>query len=74
MGYKKIIKLDINLKKDIISYLLLIMQIVIICMELKYDYLFMTVVLAAVLILHKETIAVMVNMVTERVKQICRKK
>lgn len=71
---KKIIKLDINLKKDIISYLLLIMQIVIICMELKYDYLFMTVVLAAVLILHKETIAVMVNMVTERVKQICRKK
>ena len=66
---RKIIKLSLNLKKDILSYLLLIMQICVMCMEIKHYYIWMIAIWMVLVILHREAILVILNMVTEKIKK-----
>lgn len=59
----KIIKIDVDLRKDIISYLFLVIQIIILCMNIRYSYAFMSLILIIILFIHKGLLISVLSMI-----------
>lgn len=58
---KKILRFSINLKNDIISYILIAIQIVIYILNIKYSFIINFVILTLIVFIHKNTIILLIN-------------